>query len=218
MGVIIVALLSMLVAIAWSRIAAAGQSSAPVSAIRAVGSNDHIEGDVGAPVKLIVYTDLECEYCKRFHDVTRPLLFSEYGDTIAIVYRHFPMPSRPKALVEAEAAECAYVLGGHDAFWAFVDEVYVSTPSNNGLDLSTLVEMADRIGLDRAEFQQCRDTGRTTRQVQLDLLDGLYAGVALTPSILVQSDERSILVAGDYPARIQTAIEYVRAVAAEPKK
>ena len=180
------------------------------SAVRPITADDHVIGARDADTTLIVYTDLECAYCKRFHLRTLGALREEYGDSIAIVYRHFPMPSRPKALPEAEAAECAYELGGHAAFWEYVQAVFSITPSDNQLDLAMLPDIARGIGLDDVQFEACRATGAGGERVARDVNDGARAGVVVTPSILVQKGDRSVLVAGDYLSRIQTAIAFVR--------
>jgi protein-disulfide isomerase len=179
--------------------------------VRPVSSEDHILGDIDARIKLIVFTDLECPYCKSFHQRTQPALISEYGDDIAIILRHYPLPSRPKALPEAEAAECAAVLGGEHAFWGFINAVFAVTPSNNGLDLNQLPDIALRLGLDVDAFTQCQTDGRGEERVRKDVIDGAFAGINLTPSILVVGETRSMLVAGDRPAALRSAIEYVRA-------
>ncbi len=179
------------------------------SVVRQVTDAEHIIGPVDASVTLIVYTDLECKYCKRFHFVTMPALRERYGESIAIVYRHFPLPSRPKGRPEAEAAECAAQLGGETAFWEFMSKVFSITPSDNGLKISRLPEIAASIGLNEEAFIACQKSSAAKERVQRDIIEGTIAGIMQTPSILVRSSDRSLIVAGDYPLRIRTAIEYV---------
>lgn len=198
--------------VVYDRLSNRAQPQGAMHTVRPVTENDHILGDIEAPIKLIVYTDLECPYCAYFHQEVQPALLEEYGDELAIVFRHFPLPSRPKGLVEAEAAECAYLLGGHDAFWGFVNTIYAVSPLNNGLDLEILPDIAHRIGLNAERFEACREEGGGSKRVQNDKFDGILANVVLTPSVLIQSEERSTLVAGSYLDRIRAGIEYVRAV------
>jgi protein-disulfide isomerase len=35
--------------------------------VKPFNANDHILGDQNAPVKVIVFSDFECPYCKTFH-------------------------------------------------------------------------------------------------------------------------------------------------------
>ena len=214
LGVIMLAFVAFPATIVWNYYfnKAQNASTERIDPVRPIVESDHVQGKRGAPVELIVFTDLECQYCKRFHQITRPALLEKYGDTIAIVYRNFPMASRPKARNEAEAAECVYAIAGHEAYWKFIDTIFAVTPSNNGLDLSVLPDIARGAGVGRTELKQCQDADTSGGRVAVDIVEGTIAGVTQTPSILVRSAGRSLLVSGDYPGRIETGIEYVTAV------
>lgn len=96
---------------------------------------DHILGSIDAPVKIVEYSDLECPFCKQFHNTMQKIM-SEYGtEKVAWVFRQFPLSQlHSKAPKEAEASECVAELGGNDAFWKFIDKINEVTPSNNKLD------------------------------------------------------------------------------------
>jgi protein-disulfide isomerase len=102
-----------------------------------VTAADHIRGDISAPVKIVEYSDLECPFCKRFHTTLQEIMKSSYGteNKVAWVFREFPLAQlHPKAVKEAEAAECVAELGGNEAYWKFIDKVEEVTPGNNKLD------------------------------------------------------------------------------------
>lgn len=154
---------------------------------RPVNEDDYILGSRNAPIVIIEYSDLECPFCKRFHNTMKQAM-EEYGeDTLAWVYRHFPLDSlHSKARKEAEAAECAGELGGNRAFWQYVDQVFKITPSNNGLNLNQLPTIAESIGLDRTTFESCLKSGRHAENVNNDYQDAVASGGRGTPySILV---------------------------------
>jgi protein-disulfide isomerase len=99
-----------------------------------VTDKDHIKGDINAPVKIVEYSDLECPFCKRFHSTLQEVVDS-YDGQVAWVFRQFPLAQlHPKAVREAEAAECVASLGGNTAFWKFIDKINEVTPGNNKLD------------------------------------------------------------------------------------
>lgn len=151
--------------------------------VRPVGPDDHILGNPEAEVFLIEYVDLECPFCKRFHPVVHQLM-DKYGRTgeLAWVYRHFPIASlHPKAPTEGHAAECVAELAGNSAFWEFVDKVFEITPANNGLDLELLPELAEEVGVSRADFIACQDSGRHQNRIEADIEDGAAAGLRGTP-------------------------------------
>ena len=107
---------------------------------RPVDETDHVRGLTTAPIKLIVYTDLECPACKYFHQQLQAVE-KEYVDTgkVAIILRNFPLDVlHTKSREEALAAECVKEFSGNDKYWQFVDKIFEITPSNDGLDLAKL--------------------------------------------------------------------------------
>lgn len=161
---------------------------------------DHIRGDIAAPVKIIEYSDTECPFCKRFHPTMQQAV-NDYGGKVAWVYRHFPLRSlHSKAAKEAEATECANELGGNDKFWAYLDRVFEVTPSNDGLDLAQLPQLAVDVGLDRAKFEMCLNSGKYAQHVRDDENDATAAGARGTPfSIILGVKGERVPIGGALP-------------------
>src|SRR3989344_4121901 len=61
-------------------------------AILPITSVDHILGNPTAPIKIVEYSDTECPFCKRHHDVLHSIIdvYGKDGD-VAWVYRHLPI-------------------------------------------------------------------------------------------------------------------------------
>lgn len=179
--------------------------------IRPVTSEDHIWGSIDAPIKIVEFSDLECPFCKRFH-VTMKQVVAEYGDQVAWVYRHLPLDSiHSKARKEAEASECAAELGGNDAFWAYVDRLFEVTPSNNGLDLALLPQIAEEIGLDRGKFETCLESGKHLARISSDIKDAENSGGRGTPySVVIAPDGKKYVIPGALPfERVKLLIDQV---------
>lgn len=137
---------------------------------------DHVRGTVTAPIAIIEFADLECPFCKEFHSVLQQII-SAYPGKVSWVYRHFPIDSlHTKARSEAQASECAAELGGNEKFWQYIDAVFALTPSNDGLDLRQLPEIAASIGLDRQQFLTCLSSGKYANKVASELSQALLAG------------------------------------------
>lgn len=110
------------------------EETATLATMPEVTATDHIRGSIGAPVKIVEYSDLECPFCKMFHETLKEVTAS-YGDKVAWVYRPFPLSQlHSMAPKEAEAAECASEIGGNEGFWKFVDKINEITPANNRLN------------------------------------------------------------------------------------
>ncbi|MEO5635411.1 MAG: DsbA family protein [Candidatus Paceibacterota bacterium] len=142
-----------------------------------ISENDHILGNKNAKIVIIEYSDLECPFCKVFHNTMHRVVNDSKGN-IVWVYRHYPIIGlHPKAFHEAEATECAWEQGGNDAFWKYTDRLFEITPSNNGLDATDLPKIAQYIGLNVASFNTCLDGGKFKNKVQASIDDGVSAGM-----------------------------------------
>ncbi|MEX1068649.1 MAG: thioredoxin domain-containing protein, partial [Patescibacteria group bacterium] len=71
-----------------------------------ISDSDWVKGDKDASVVLIEYSDLQCPACAAYAPLVNQIL-GEFGDRIAFVYRHFPLPSHKNAEPAALAAEAA---------------------------------------------------------------------------------------------------------------
>lgn len=149
---------------------------------------DHILGNPNARLQLIVYSDLECPFSKRFQSTIKQIA-DQYKDKIVIAYRHFPLDQiHPQTRTEAQATECAAKLNGNDGFWKLTDKIYEITSSNNGLDLTTLPALASQSGLNQTAFKTCLSSGEMAQTVEAQYQSGLKAGVNGTPgSFLIDS-------------------------------
>lgn len=167
--------------------------------IPAFSSDEHIRGNKDAELKLISYTDLECPYCKNFHQTLVDVM-KEYDGKITWVYRHFPLdPIHPKADKEAEAVECANELAGGNGFWKLADKIFEVTPSNNGLNLDDLPKLAGQVGISGDKLKSCVDSGKYADKVEKQYQGGVTAGVQGTPgSFLVNKKGEAWFIPGAY--------------------
>ncbi len=173
--------------------------------------NDHVYGKASAPVTLIEYSDFECPYCKRFHDIAKQLV-DRSGGQVNLVYRHFPLSfHNPGAEKEAEASECVAELGGNNAFWKFTDAIYARTRSNGkGFPVENLAPLAVEFGLNQDAFRQCLDSGRMAARVRHDLETGAQAGVEGTPGNILRNNRNGKVLAahGAQPyERLKAAVQ-----------
>lgn len=178
-------------------------------AISPVNSSDWIRGDINSPVKLIEYSDLECPFCKSFHSVLQQIV-REYQGKVAWVYRHFPLTSlHSKAQTEAEAAECVGFLGGNSAFWVFIDEIFKITPSNDGLDLKILPDLAEKSGVNKENFKNCFETRKYKNEVEKDLQEAQRIGLTGTPTTIIigPNQEKEVILGARSYAQVKDTIE-----------
>lgn len=183
--------------------AAETETTAGLETMNPITSTDHIRGNPDASVKIVEYSDMECPFCKRFHETMNQIM-NEYGKDgqVAWVYRHFPLDSiHSKARPEAVASECANELGGNDAFWKFTDRFFEVTPSNNQTQIETVIpQIVREIGLDESAFQTCFESGKYDQHIQDDLDNAIATGGNGTPwSIVVTESGKKYPLSGAQP-------------------
>lgn len=185
-----------------------------------ITNEDHIKGDPNAKVLLVEFSDFQCPYCAMFQG-TLNRIAEEYVESgeVAIVYRHFPIPSHQTARPLAEASECVADLGGEDKFWNFTDEVYARVVTNieaGEQDYSVSVdEMRDWVlglGIDAGEYDKCLAEGWFKDRVEKDYQDGLnIARVDTnfgTPYNIIMTGDIQIPVIGNQPfAAVKNVID-----------
>lgn len=167
-------------------------------AIAPITSEDHMRGLTDAPITVVEYSDLECPYCKVFHQSMLRIL-AEYSGTVRWVYRHAPLARlHTKAFTEANAAECAAAQG---KFWEFTDVVFAVTSSNDSLDITKIPEYAKEAGVqDIPAFQKCIDVKQFQAKIEQQLQDGLQAGLEGTPfNMIIKHDGTKTQLGGGLP-------------------
>ncbi|MEK7552636.1 MAG: thioredoxin domain-containing protein [Patescibacteria group bacterium] len=185
-----------------ANVASGDQATLKLENLRPVGPDDHILGDPNAPIKIVEYSDLECPFCKSFHQ-TMNAVMQDYGSSgqVAWIFRHFPLDQlHAKARKEAEATECANELGGNSKFWEYTDKLFSVTPSNDQLDPAQLPLLAEQIGLDKQAFDACLASGRQAERVDQDYQNAIASGGNGTPfPIIITPDNQQIAIAGAVP-------------------
>lgn len=191
-----------------------------ISAFPVINSSDKIRGSADAPLKLVVYTDLECPACKYYHQQLKGLeeTYVKTGK-LALVMRNFPLDSlHAKARQEHLAVECVAGLGGQDKYWQVVDKIFEVTTSNDGLDLAKLPEMAKEAGINEKDFQACMDAKKYADDIEADVQEAIKMGAKGTPFSVLVGKDIIIPVYGAYPAeRLKSALDLLLAPKEEVK-
>lgn len=182
--------------------------------IRPIDANDHILGSSKARILVVEYSDTECPFCKTFH-TTMNSIMQEYGKdgNVAWVYRHFPIAQlHPKSFKESEATECAWSLGGNSKFWEYINKLYETTPSNNGLDPKELTNIAKQVGLSSTAFDTCLNSGEFASRINADIQNAQELGISGTPSSVIIDTKTNEFhsINGAYPyAQVKSVIDLI---------
>ncbi len=83
-------------------------------------------GPESAPVVIVVFDDLECPYCARFHASMFPAVTERYGDKVRIVYKDFPLTEiHPWAMRAAVDVNCLAAQSS-TGYWNAVDMIHAN--------------------------------------------------------------------------------------------
>ena len=137
-------------------------------------------GPEDAPVDVVIFSDFECPYCRRFNSAVDELREAEeYEGKVRLVYRHYPLRSiHPLAQKAAEASICAEDQG---MFWEFHDALW----TDENLAPDNLEQHAVLLGLDTEAFAECINSGRHYERVQTDFEAAMALGQSGTPAVFV---------------------------------
>jgi protein-disulfide isomerase len=173
-----------------------------------VTDEDHVRGNEAANVVLVEYSDYECPFCARFHP-TMLQVMEEYGDRVAWVLRHYPLPFHANAQKAAEGAECVAKLAGNEAFWTYSDSLAETMELAGQLTPADLIQAAADAGVNESGFQSCLDSGEMASKVTEQMNSGSTAGVSGTPGTMVVVDgEVKELIPGALPfEQVKSTIE-----------
>ena len=142
-----------------------------------LNADDHIRGDLQAPVTLVEYGDYECPYCGAAQPIVESLR-RQFGPNLCFAFRHFPLTQvHPMAERAAEAAEFA---GLHKLFWAMHDALFANQAR---LGMPLLFALAAELALPQVALRDCLAAGLCASKVQRDFLSGVRGGVNGTPAV-----------------------------------
>jgi protein-disulfide isomerase len=133
---------------------------------------------------MIVYSDFQCPYCKKFALETLPKIQERFVATnqLAVVFRHLPIEQAHQfALGAAIAGVCANKFG---AFWPLHDGVFglQSPPDQEGL-----IRVAHEVGIDVVPFTDCLSDPAAASRVRKDADEARRLGVRGTPAFVIGS-------------------------------
>jgi protein-disulfide isomerase len=142
-------------------------------------SQGHLIGLPSAPVKVIEFADVECPFCRGFNAAFDSVK-AQLGDSIALVFIHFPIPGHRFAIPGARALECA---AAESRVGQLVDLFYQKQDS---LGLKSWASYGREAGVkDTAAFARCAASAAPVKAAAEGTDLGHKLGVHGTPTVYV---------------------------------
>jgi protein-disulfide isomerase len=185
-----------------------------ISSDQSAGGKDntsvHIRGPVDAPVTLEEFGDYQCPPCGLLAGPIKQLE-TDYGKTLRVIFRHFPLITHSHAREAACAAEAAGLQG---KFWEMHDLLYREQPEwSKATDAQPLFNAyAGILGLKVDRFKQDMVSDKVKERVTEDQKHGAAIGVQNTPTIFLNN--KALDPASLNPANLRAVVD--AAVKAKP--
>ncbi len=153
-------------------------------------------GDPDAPVTIDIYEDFQCPACRNFTESIEPLIIEHLikPGKVKYVFHNFPFIDGDGATRGGEsdqAANAVMCANEQDKFWDMHAIIYTNWNGENQGNLSNvrLKAMAESIGLDTNQFNDCFDDNKYKDEIQADYQHGLDIGVQGTPGVFVNGEK-----------------------------
>ncbi|MBM4303775.1 MAG: thiol:disulfide interchange protein [Deltaproteobacteria bacterium] len=159
-----------------------------------------VMGDRKALIKLFVYSDFQCPYCKRGYETVEELK-KKYGSKLVVMFKHLPLPFHPMAKPAAQRFE-AIALQSTKKAYAFHDEIF---KDQEGLSRGEefLDEKVKKVGANVAKVKKDMTSAKVQKRIEADQAEAQKYGIQGTPGFVVAG----ITVKGAYP--LQTFEEII---------
>jgi protein-disulfide isomerase len=155
---------------------------------RTILDGDYIRGSTDAKVTIIEYADFQCPGCAALFPAIQQVE-AEFGDDIAVVFRHFPLVSiHPNSMASHRAAEAAGLQGKffemHDLL--FGRSLEWSSASNAG---AIFESYALELSLDIEKFKSDVASETVFKAISFDQDSGNQLNISATPTLLLNGQE-----------------------------
>jgi protein-disulfide isomerase len=136
-------------------------------------------GGQSAPITLVLFSDFQCQYCRKMDETLRELR-RRYPGKVSVLFRHYPLPFHPEAIPAAIAAECA---GDQNKFDRFAEIAFTNQDS---IGILSWRELAGRAGVvDLPRFEKCRESGQVNGRIKRDGELGSRLRIRGTPALVL---------------------------------
>lgn len=176
-----------------------------------------IKGSDSASVWLVVISDFECPFCKRWHDETAPRIDQAYVRTgkARVAYLNFPLNTHPNAQPAHEFAMCAAEQG---EFWRAADRLFATQDLwKRRRDAAAYFDsLGVALRFDMPRLRACVGGGVLKELIAADYQRSVRIGVGSTPTFLV--GDQAIIGAQPYEAFAAALDAAIAAAASRPSR
>ena len=130
---------------------------------------------IGASVPKIIiieYSDYECPYCRKAHEIVREVV-REHKDKVRLVHIQMPLDHKCNPVIRRpfhrHACNCALAAicaAEQSAFWPMNDQLFIQ---RGNFDFKGLMDLVTVMGLDQDQFKHCMASKKARHILALNL-------------------------------------------------
>jgi protein-disulfide isomerase len=152
---------------------------------------DAVLGKTDAKVKVYLFSDFQCPYCKMFWKTLRDTM-KLYPDQAVLAYKHLPLSFHAQAENAALASFCALEQG---KFWEYADKLYSAQSEwGNSTGTQKFKDYAKDMKLNTAQFGKCLDDKKYQDKIEADKDAANNFGISGTPAVFINSQFKNGVV------------------------
>lgn len=149
-----------------------------------IKEGDPFFGKKDSNVKMIIFSDFQCPYCKLFHQTLREAM-KIYGDRVAFGFKQLPLSFHAQAENAALSSECA---NEQEKFWEYGDKLFASQAEwSTASGVQKFKDYARILGLKTVEFNQCLDGKKYQDKIDAGKMEAAGFGISGTPASFINS-------------------------------
>ena len=155
------------------------------------------KGNPDAPAKIVEYASTTCGHCATFHETVYTALQSRIdAGELYFEFHEFPTPPANIAMAGFKIARCA----GEDKYYDVLGDLFenqngILQATRQGTAKAALLAVAERHGLDEAEFDACQ-RDQDLHNGMVDIIEaGQARGVSSTPTLFLNGERLDLNVA-----------------------
>ncbi len=161
------------------------------TSIKHIVNNQRVQGNPDANITIVLYSDYQCPWCRKFEELDLPYLIKNYVKTgkIYLLYRDFPLTLIHKyAFKAAEYADCSALQGStnnnkylkirsilfkYQSEWSAIGDIYYFLQKN------------DKGILNMKKEQSCVKHNLTNNLIRQNMRKGTMLGITGTPTLFI---------------------------------
>ena len=165
-----------------------------------------VMGPPGAQVKLVVFSDFQCTYCRQEAKTLRENLLKTYPKEVNLFFKDLPLDQiHPWARTAAIAGRCVYREKA-EAFWDYHDWIFDKQPEIKPENLrEKIAEWAQGKQLDPVKLNGCIESRATEAEINASIAEARILKVSSTPTLFINGR----MLTGSVPwVQLKTIIDW----------